>query len=304
MSKRTQLSDEELLEELRLRIKKSKDTLLQLQQLNKELQIVNKKLSESEALKSHFLSNVANEMVNPFSSIMGLSKAIMAIGPNDFEKAKPLAQLIYSEAFNLDFQLTNIFAAARVEAGQTNVEINMVDINSLIRSVLEAYDFKTKQKKLSINLHYTTDENLANNFFFPTDAEMLKVILSNLLSNGIKFSSANSKIEINAGIVDNELFISIRDHGRGISPEYLEKIFDRFDKGNKEINSINEGYGLGLSVTKAYLDILGGRIDITSEVGSGTLIIISIPRPKDIEPEGFAFDGNEFIFDEGDNQTF
>ncbi|HON19155.1 MAG TPA: HAMP domain-containing sensor histidine kinase [Salinivirgaceae bacterium] len=304
MSKFKQLTDEELLEELKLRMRKSKEALRQLQELNKELQIANKKLNESEALKSHFLSNVANEMVNPFSSIMGLSKAIMAIGPNDFEKAKPLAQLIYSEAFNLDFQLTNIFAAARVEAGQTMVEINQVDINSLIRSVVETYDFKIRQKKLSINLNYSTIEALEKSFFFPTDAEMLKVILSNLLNNGIKFSGANSKIEINAGIIDNELFISIRDYGRGIASDFLDRIFDRFEKGNKEINSVNEGYGLGLSVTKAYLDILGGRIDISSELGAGTLIIISIPKPPDIDPQGFAFDGNEFLFDDGENQTF
>lgn len=298
------LSDEELLDELKIRMSQSKAALLQLQELNKELKIANAKLNESESLKSHFLSNVTNEMVNPFASILGLSKAIMTIGAGDFEKARPLAQLIYSEAFNLDFQLRNIFAAAKVEAGQANIEINNVDINSLIKSVIDVYEYKTRQKDLTVNFNYSTSNELTGTFVFPTDAEMLKLVISNILSNGIKFSNASSKIEINSGVIDNELFISIRDYGKGIPHDHLERIFDRFEKGNKEINSVNEGYGLGLSVTKAYLDILGGRIDLASEEGTGTLIIVSVPKPSGPVPEGFASDGNEFLFDDGDNQAF
>ncbi len=297
-----QLTEEELLEELRKRMYQCKSSLKQLQELNKELKIANIKLNESESLKSHFLSNVTNEMVNPFASILGLSKAIMEV--NDVDKSKTMAKLIYNEAFNLDFQLKNIFAAAKVEAGQTNIEINNVDINNVIYSIIEMYDYKTKQKNLTINFKYHVSDELADNFLFPTDAEMFKLIVSNILSNGIKFSKASSTIEIKTGIIDEELFVSIRDFGKGIPQAHLERIFDRFEKGNKEINSDNEGYGLGLSITKSYLDILGGSIDLASEEGTGTLIIISIPRPSGPLPEGLAFDGNEFLFDDADNQAF
>ncbi|MDD2563558.1 MAG: HAMP domain-containing sensor histidine kinase [Salinivirgaceae bacterium] len=299
-----QLTDQELLNELKIRMENSITSLNQLTELNKELKLANVKLNESESLKSHFLSNITNELVNPFASILGLSKAIMSIGASDFEKAKPLAQLIYSEAFNLDFQLRNIFAAAKVESGQTMIDINNVDINSLINSVIDVYGYKSKQKKLTVNFNYTTSEEYCNQFIFPTDAEMLKLIMSNIVNNSIKFSSAASNIEINAGVLDNELFISIRDQGKGIPHDHLERIFDRFEKGNKEINSVNEGYGLGLSVTKAYIDILGGRIELTSEENKGTLIIISIPKPTEQVPDGFASDGNEFLFNDVGNQTF
>ena len=141
---RYQLTEEELLEELRNRMLQCKNNLRQLQELNEELKKANIKLSESEALKSHFLSNVTNEIVNPFASILGLSKAIMEI--KDFNKTRSMAQLIYNEAFNLDFQLKNIFAAAKVEAGQTNVEINNVDISGVINSVIDTYKHKAEQK--------------------------------------------------------------------------------------------------------------------------------------------------------------
>jgi signal transduction histidine kinase len=276
--------------------------LKQLQEINEELKVANVKLNESEALKSHFLSNVTNEMVNPFASILGLSKSIMEI--KDTDRAKSMAQLIYNEAFNLDFQLKNIFAAAKVEAGQTNVEINNVDINGVINSVIDTYKHKTEQKNLTVNFEYHVSEEVGDNFVFPTDAKMFKLIISNILSNGIKFSNNLSNIEIKTAVVDEELFVSIRDYGEGISHENLERIFDRFEKGNDEINSVNEGYGLGLSITKSYLDILGGRIDLSSEEGMGTLIIISIPRLACTVVEGMAFDGNEFLFDDLDNVVF
>lgn len=133
---------------------------------------------------------------------------------------------------------------------------------------------------------------------------MFKLIISNILSNGIKFSNDLSNIEIKTGVVDEELFVSIRDYGEGISRENLERIFDRFEKGSDEINSVNEGHGLGLSITKSYLDILGGRIDLSSEEGMGTLIIVSFPRLSCTVAEGMAFDGNEFLFDDFDNMVF
>lgn len=297
-----QLTEEELLEELKNRMLQCRRNLKQLQEINEELKVANVKLNESEALKSHFLSNVTNEMVNPFASILGLSKSIMEI--KDADRAKSMAQLIYNEAFNLDFQLKNIFAAAKVEAGQTNVEINNVDINGVINSVIDTYKHKTEQKNLTVNFEYHVSEEVGDNFVFPTDAEMFKLIISNILSNGIKFSNNLSNIEIKTAVVDEELFVSIRDYGEGISHENLERIFDRFEKGNDEINSVNEGYGLGLSITKSYLDILGGRIDLSSEEGMGTLIIISIPRLACTVVEGMAFDGNEFLFDDLDNVVF
>jgi signal transduction histidine kinase len=297
-----QLTEEELLEELKNRMLQCRRNLKQLQEINEELKVANVKLNESEALKSHFLSNVTNEMVNPFAYILGLSKSIMEI--KDTDRAKSMAQLIYNEAFNLDFQLKNIFAAAKVEAGQTNVEINNVDINGVINSVIDTYKHKTEQKNLTVNFEYHVSEEVGDNFVFPTDAEMFKLIISNILSNGIKFSNNLSNIEIKTAVVDEELFVSIRDYGEGISHENLERIFDRFEKGNDEINSVNEGYGLGLSITKSYLDILGGRIDLSSEEGMGTLIIISIPRLACTVVEGMAFDGNEFLFDDLDNVVF
>ena len=110
------LTDEELIEELRRRMTTNTRSLEELKELNEKLLEVNKKLEESEALKSHFISNITNEIINPFTSILGLSRSILAVKKENWKKVISMVALIHSEAFNLDFQLRNIFLAAKIEA--------------------------------------------------------------------------------------------------------------------------------------------------------------------------------------------
>ena len=128
----TQLSDTALLEELRRRIERTNQTVGELTTLNDELRAVNKKLEESEALKSHFISNITNEIINPFTSILGLSRAILSVDKESWKKVVSMVALIHSEAFSLDFQFRNIFFAAKVEAGEEVPEVVSVDIQALV----------------------------------------------------------------------------------------------------------------------------------------------------------------------------
>ncbi|HKK60254.1 MAG TPA: HAMP domain-containing sensor histidine kinase [Salinivirga sp.] len=298
------ISDEDLIKELKIRFDQNKKALTELQEKSKELRKVNEKLKESESLKSHFLSNVTNEIVNPFASILGLSQSIMALNITEYEKIKPLAQLIHAEAFNLDFQLKNIFAAAKIEAGLAQPELTNVNIQSLIESIIESYKYKAQQKELKIKFHYQANKKENNSKEFPTDSEKLKLIMSNLLNNSIKYSNAAQKIEIVSSVSkEDELIITVKDYGVGIKKEDQEKLFDRFVKGESTIHSLNEGYGLGLSVTKSYVDSLEGKITVESEQNKGAVFTIYLPRPKDTSYlEGFSDDGNEIFFQDTDEE--
>lgn len=297
------LSDDDLLDMLRSRMRHSNETLRLIKQLNDELSATNRKLADSESMKSHFLSNVTNEMVNPFSSILLLSKSIMQINTCDLAKVKNMATMIYNEAFNLNVQLRNIFAATKVEAGVAGVEISNVDVAGLVKGIIKEYGHKIQAKYLDVNFQYAFSDDLSQNFTFPTDAEKLGLIVANILGNSIKFSKGSGRIDIKAGVFDHELVLSIRDRGAGIRPDMLDRIFDRFEQGDREINSVNEGHGLGLSVTKAYLDILEGRIEISSEPGEGTLIIIGIPE-REGQAGAYAFGGADFLFDTDQDAQF
>ena len=131
------ITDSSLINELDKRLVENKKAFAELEELTEQLKIVNKKLEESEALKSHFISNIRNEIINPFTSIINLSKQILSM--NDLEKAKRNASLIHGEAFFLDFQLKNIFAAAELEAGETLPQIYTVNIQNTIKSLIDSY---------------------------------------------------------------------------------------------------------------------------------------------------------------------
>jgi Signal transduction histidine kinase len=293
----SRLTDEELIEELRNRFIKNRETVEELQVLNRELRVVNKKLEESEALKSHFISNITNEIINPFTSIMGLAKHILTVKKEDWKTVISMVALIHSEAFNLDFQLRNIFVAAKIEAGEISPEILNVDIKTLINNIIESFRIEAKKKQLELIFDFDIQSINGGIFYFKTDPEKLKLVISNLLSNAVKFSIERHNIDIKATIEGKNLIVSIEDYGIGISEDNQKKIFDRFKRLDSGINSLNRGHGLGLSINKAILDQLNGSIDIQSELGKGSCFTITIPEVQ-ADIAGFSTDGNEFLFDE------
>jgi len=293
------LSDRQLLKELRVRLEASKKAQDELQALSKDYQEVSRKLSESEALKSHFISNISNEIVNPFTSILGLSKAILSVEKNDWKKVVSMVALIHSEAFNLDFQLKNIFVAAKIEAGEVAPNITKVNVRSLVQNVIDSFNIVSRKMGIHIDLQYNVDYGFGKNLYFKTDSEKLKLILSNLINNALKYSYKDSKVIISVSIEDDILQISVQDFGTGISEKNQKIIFERFKRLDSGINSINRGHGLGLSITKALLDVLDGDITIDSKKGEGSTFSISLPEAKNMV-EGFSGEGNDIFFDDDD----
>jgi signal transduction histidine kinase len=293
------LSDRQLLKELRVRLEESRKAKEELQTLSKEYQEVYRKLNESESLKSHFISNISNEIVNPITSILGLSKAILSVEKNDWKKVVSMVALIHSEAFNLDFQLKNIFVAAKIEAGEVAPNITKVNIRSLIQNVIESFNIVSRKMGISIDLQYNVDYGFGKNLYYKTDSEKLKLILSNLINNALKYSYKDSKIIIRVTIEDDILHVSVQDFGTGITEKNQKIIFERFKRLDSGINSINRGHGLGLSITKALLDVLDGDIRIDSKKGEGSTFSITLPEAKNII-EGFSGEGNDIFFDDDD----
>ena len=294
------MTDKELLDELKSRFDKNKKDFDELQRLNNELIKLNKKLEDSEALKSHFISNIANEIVNPFTSILALSKNILTVKKEDWKTVISMVALIHSEAFNLDFQLKNIFMAAQIEAGNLAPEICHADIKVLVEKVIDS--FKVEANKKHIKTKFSTKiESNDNNLRFKTDPEKFMLILANLVNNAIQFSDKEQEIEITIDKLASNLKMAVIDQGKGIDEESQKLIFDRFKRINNDINTLNRGHGLGLSVTKSLIDLLQGKIEIFSKKNVGTNITVVLPE-IDSESLGFDFDGDEYLF--GDNEAF
>jgi signal transduction histidine kinase len=289
-------SREMIISELEKQIEINKSSSEAVSKLEIALGLVNGKLEESEALKSHFISNICNELVNPFTSVLALAESILDVDKENWKRVLTMVALIHSEVFHLDFQLKNIFAAAKLEAGELSPETSTVDINSLINNVIETFKYDTRHKGLKIDF-YSDNKNAPTKIFFNTDAEKLNLIISNLMSNAIKFSKNDGNIIIKVIRAFDKLIIEIQDFGIGISKENESIIFDRFKRVDSGINSINRGHGLGLSVNKALLDILEGTISFTSKPNEGATFIVNIPESKD-RSAGISADANELFFKE------
>lgn len=262
----------------------------EIKNLNQTIVDLNQKLKESERMKSNFISNVMNEIYNPFSSILSLSQNIIALEEGKISKAVSIAETIYEEASTLDFDLKNIFSAARIEGGLETPQPKKTNCNNLIHEVAGTCQFLAVKKRIQlIVLDAPENEEL----LFVTDPHFLKQCLVNVLHNAIKFSPVDSSVEINFSISEEKLKIEVRDQGPGINETDRQRIFDRFKKLDVSVNSINSGYGLGLSVAQALLDLLEGSIVSHTNAGKGTIISIEVPQSDinqdetDERPDGF-----------------
>lgn len=299
------LTDDQLLRELEKRFTENKESLVELKKLTSQLKEVNKKLEDSEALKTHFISNITNEIINPFAAILGLSRSILDVKKENWDRVISMVHLIHSEAFNLDFQLKNIFAAAKLEAGEWMPEIMNVDIIQLIENTLDSFKYEAAKRRISLFYDFEISPGIQKSFYFLSDPEKLKIILSNLLSNAVKYSHAEGEVNVKVWLEDDKLCISVTDKGLGVSPENQRIIFDRFKRVDNGINSLNRGHGLGLSVNKAIIDLLQGDIKMESNSGEETVFTVKIPPGELLNADHTtSSDGNEFLFDSDNGEIF
>ena len=269
------------------------DALAEARQANHLLIEVNERLRQSEALKSHFIANMRNEINDPLASILGLADEICDPRLPD-EQGRVLANVIKMEAAHLEFELRNIFCAAELEAGEASPFITNVDVASVLRDVAEDFASAARRKEQTLIVHETK-----GSCPFATDAAKLQIILGNLLANAIEFSPKGSQTELWAQQQDSTLVIEVEDHGDGLSEADLSVIFERFRQLDAGHVRTHGGQGLGLAVVKALAELLGGQILVDSEPGRGSKFICRLPPGALAEDLGTSsFDGNTFIFDE------
>ncbi len=270
------LSDDQLLNELLTRFNKNKEDLELFQRLTSELKEVNQKLAESEAHKSHFISHITNEINNPFTSILGLAKNITEMRSGSENKMRDMAKLIYDEAYVLDFQLKNVFAAAKIEAGNISPHFSKAEINGMLKRVIGSVEHLAEKQKVRLTLNNELPADGDGNSFLYTDAEKLESIFINLCNNAIKFSDPGTEAIISVIPSEEYVDFSFHNKGKSLAEEERKEMFDRFKRLEDDINSINPGQGLGLSVAKAYAQILDSDILVESTPSEGNTFTLRL----------------------------
>jgi signal transduction histidine kinase len=287
-----ELSDEALLDEVRRRMSLSEKTIQEQQDMLQEMQRLNARLEQSEALKSHFISNIKNEINNPLASILALTQNIVEKQSLPADVLRNL-KLIYNEAHALDFQMANIMTAAEIEAGQAMPQWVEVNVSNVLEQVIQS--FETIREKKGVPVCVTGDEQVK----FVTDGRYFRIILANLVSNAIKFTPGSDAVVVNLRTTDGQLVISVTNAGSGIAQDDIARIFDRFTQLDTGTVKKYQGHGLGLSVIKSLVELLEGSIAVTTQAPGVTFTIVLPVKSSD---EGFSAlldgDGSEILFDE------
>lgn len=264
------------------------------EELVRNLYKVNEKLRDSERLKGHFISNITNEIVNPFASVLALAENIRQLKEGEMEQVRRMATLITEEASHLDFQLKNIFAAALIESGMEAIKIAAINIDDLSEQIGRHFQPQLIKKGIKLSVRCLNGLLPETPIVFASDRDKLDMILKNLISNSIKYSPEASVIELDFVLENGKLSIEVSDCGKGIAADDRQVVFDRFKQLDEKINSINTGHGLGLSIVQSYTEMLGGKVSLGDNYSGGTRVMVSLPEGVETDDWG---DLEDFLLD-------
>ena len=237
-----------------------------------QLQLYAEQLKELVATKDKFFSIIAHDLKSPFNSILGLSEIIKNDAKHlDIATIEQYAGIIHSTSNNTFRLLENLLDWARIQQSQMPFQPVSLVLKTLTNEVLEFLIEKANSKMIAI-INFIPD-----NLIVMADKNMIRTILRNLISNALKFTSKNGKVEIKAFHSENKVEISIVDNGIGIKPEDIDKIFKIGSSFSKRGTENEKGTGLGLLLCKEFVEVHGGEIWVESEEGKGSSFKFSIP---------------------------
>lgn len=244
-------------------------------QINDELEEAKVRAEDSDRLKTAFLHNISHEIRTPMNAIMGFTSLLKNSVP-ELDKQLRYFDIIEQSSNQLLAIITDIIDIASIEAGQVKVNETSVNINKVLWSLYEQHKPQAEKKGLILNLTTPLPDEKAET---TTDERKLIQIASNILGNAIKFTNEG---HINFGYIlkNDTVEFYVEDTGIGIPAKFQEKIFDRFHQVETTKITQSGGSGLGLSISKGYLELLRGKIWTASEPGKGSTFYFTLPYTK------------------------
>lgn len=238
----------------------------------RDLIISKDKAEESNKLKTDFLANMSHEIKTPLNSILGFASLIDKYTP--VPKLEDYLNTIISSGQLLLSIIDDIIDLSRMQSGSIKIFKEYFDIKELIIELSKVYIQQIIQRSKQINIVLDLDENNINEIY--SDKNRIKQVLNNLVINAIKFTDSGT-ITCGYKVLNNNIIFFVEDTGIGISDDNLSKIFERFYRVKANRGKTMEGTGLGLTISKSIVNILGGDIWVKSEIDVGTIFYFSIP---------------------------
>jgi signal transduction histidine kinase len=222
--------------------------------------------------KSHFLAVISHDLRTPLNSILGYSELLtMGIPDKLADGSRQHVERVRTSAAHLLYLIDELLAYARLESRNEEVHAADVDVRDIVQQVSEVMQPLAAERNLRF------EANLPESTMISTDPDKLRQVLLNLVSNAVKYTK-HGEVELQTATEKGRILFRVRDTGVGIAQENLEQIFEPFWQVDVTQRSHANGTGLGLSVVKVLLLLLGGQITVESVLGKGTTFTVSLPR--------------------------
>ena len=235
------------------------------------LNIMASELSKSEILKKDFISNVSHEIKTPLAVIQSYA-TLLQDEDLDSEARKKYSKTLLQASKRLSDLITNILKLNKLENQAINPEYKKINLTDTIAEIVVSYEEMIENKGIELECDFD-DINLV------TCQGYIEIVINNLLANAIKFTEANGKIAVSLKNTENGAILSVSDTGCGISEETGKQIFEKFYQG--DTSHASEGNGLGLSLVKRVIDIMGGEILVKSELNKGSEFTVVLRNAKE-----------------------
>ena len=231
-----------------------------------------KKAVDSDKLKSAFLANMSHEIRTPMNGILGFSDLLK--NPNlTGEMQQQYLEIIQKSGRRMLNAINDIIDVSKIEAGLINIELQESNLDEQLEYIYKF--FKPEVEAMGMTLIYKNSKTIEQTII-KTDPEKVFAIFTNLVKNAIKYSK-NGTIEFGYDIGNDFIEFYVKDTGIGIAEDRQEAIFERFIQADIEDVQARQGSGLGLSITKSYIELLGGKISVESEIGIGSQFNFTLP---------------------------
>jgi signal transduction histidine kinase len=244
--------------------------------MNDELSELYLRIETANRHKSEFLAHMSHELRTPLNAIIGFSQMLEEELFGELnEKQMEYAHDINSSGNHLLSLINDILDLSKVDAGRMELDISDFLIPLAIENALTLIKERAARHGIAVNLE--VDEQLKT---FTGDERKFKQILLNLLSNAVKFTPDGGTISVNAKLDNGNVEVSVCDTGVGISPDDQVRVFEEFRQARDNSTNASEGTGLGLTLTKKFVELHGGRIWVISALGEGSTFTFVLPEER------------------------
>ena len=233
----------------------------------------NQRLDDASRYKSQFLANVSHELRTPLNAIIGFSEVLLdpALTVSPPEQKEFLENILVSGKHLLRL-INELLDLSKIEAGKKELQLEAVDLHKLIESATAT--LRPLAAKKTITVEAVVDGAIPA---LSADAGKISQVLLNLLGNAIKFTPDGGRVAVEAGVRDGAVEVAVSDTGIGIEPEDQARVFEAFQQAESAGTGRPEGTGLGLTLAKTFVEMHGGRIWVTSEIGRGSTFTFRLP---------------------------